>query len=72
MEDDIYLKKLGELIVKIRSEKGVTQMELSRKINSTNTHLRRIERGETNVTLLTMRHIADALSVSLSELIDVE
>jgi transcriptional regulator with XRE-family HTH domain len=72
MKDEIYLRKLGERIVEIRKEKGITQLELSDRLETKNTQIRRIERGTVNSTINMLRKIAKELSISVSELVNVE
>jgi DNA-binding XRE family transcriptional regulator len=72
ISDDKYLKLLGERIVSLRKTNQITQLELAEKIKTTNTHIRRIERGETNVTISTLRRIAKELGVSIAELVDIK
>jgi putative transcriptional regulator len=72
MKDETYLKKLGAKIVQIRTEKEISQKQLALNIGSTNTHLRRIERGEANPTINTLRRIAAELGISISDLVSLQ
>lgn len=69
-EDEIYLKKLGERIATIRKEKGITQVDLSYKIEIEKTNMRRIEAGNTNPTILMLKKICAAMDMTVSELLD--
>ncbi len=71
MKDEVYLKKLGEKIVLIRKEKEIGQLDLAKEIGSSNTQLRRIERGEVNSTINMLRHIAKVLGVGVDELVKI-
>ncbi|MES2592186.1 MAG: helix-turn-helix transcriptional regulator [Bacteroidota bacterium] len=71
MKDDIYLNKLGKKIVDLRTKKEISQNQLAKNIGSTNTHMRRIERGEVSCTINMLRKIAEVLEISISELVDI-
>jgi Predicted transcriptional regulator with C-terminal CBS domains len=60
----------GENIRKIRKEKGLTQKELGSLSNIADTTIRRYELGLLNPKIETIRKIADALDVSIGELVD--
>ena len=66
---DYDRKRLGETISKKRIEAGFTQEILSGLSGITRSHLSLIETGSTSVTLDTLWHIAEALSIPLSEII---
>lgn len=70
--DHKFLKALGKRIVKLREDKNISQNQLAKNINSYNTSLRRIENGETNATIDVLKKIADALEVSISELLNIK
>lgn len=59
----------GELIRRLRQERGLTLRELAGRLNLSHTYLSRIERGEQDPSLDTLASIADALGVSLRDLI---
>ena len=56
---------LGEDLRRLREELGVPQLQLAKAIKMEPTNLAKIERGEKNVTLDTLRRIADGLGVEL-------
>ena len=60
--------KLGENIRRIREEKGMTQIELCRKLKVDRAYMSNVENGKKNPTLSTIEKIAKALGVSLEEL----
>jgi ribosome-binding protein aMBF1 (putative translation factor) len=68
--DYSFLKALGKRIVDLREKKGIKQSHFAKSINSYNTTLRRIEKGETNVTIDLLKKIADELGISVSKLLD--
>jgi transcriptional regulator with XRE-family HTH domain len=67
MED--YSKKLGENLKKIRTRKGVTQIEIAKKLAVNRSFISNIENGKTNPTLLTITNLANALDVPVNELL---
>lgn len=66
--DEDFLKALGGRIVAIRKEKGITQVELSYRCDIEKSNMRRIEAGNTNVTVLMLKKICEALDVPLNDL----
>ena len=66
---DYDRKALGEAISRKRIEAGFTQEILSGLSGITRSHLSLIETGSTSVTLDTLWHIAEALSIPLSAII---
>lgn len=64
------LIKFGERVREIRKEKGLSQEELAHKADLHRTYIGMIERAEKNITLLNIEKIANALEVSIKELIE--
>jgi transcriptional regulator with XRE-family HTH domain len=71
MKDEIYLKKLGDKIVRLREEKDISQRELARRIKTNNTQIRRIETGIVNSSINMLRKIANEFDITISELVDI-
>ena len=69
MNDSDYLKKIGENIITIRTEKGISQVELANSIGMEDSSLRRIEKGRVNSTILMLRKIAKGIGVKLCDII---
>lgn len=67
-EKQLFLKKLGEQIVKIRESKGVSASELAKKTFTETSLIARLEMGRTNPTATTLKLVAEALDVSFEEL----
>jgi transcriptional regulator with XRE-family HTH domain len=65
----LYLIKIGKNIKEIRKVKGITQSELAYMCNFEKTSMSRIESGNTNPTINTLLKIADALDVSLFDIL---
>jgi len=72
MKSDIqiqFLKELGQNLRALRNAKGLSMEQLAGDANIEFRQLGRIERGETNATIWTLRRISDALGIELSQLI---
>ena len=74
MEKLEIFKQVGRNIQQIRLGKGLSQVDLVGRIegNIDTTNISRIEQGRTNPTLLTLYRIAQALEVSLSDLVTID
>lgn len=72
MKDEVYLKKLGKKIAKLRKSKGVSQRKMAKLLETSNTQLRRIETGEVNASINGLRRIAFEFDISLCELVDIK
>jgi transcriptional regulator with XRE-family HTH domain len=67
-EDKSALKEFGSNLKKIRKRKGLSLRALSYECSIDFSDIGKIERGEINVTLLTIVQLAKALSVPTEEL----
>jgi transcriptional regulator with XRE-family HTH domain len=67
-----FLKKLGNQIRRLRLEKGLTQLDLAVKMDNYAEQIGRIERGELNATICTLKQTAEGLEIELSELLKIE
>jgi transcriptional regulator with XRE-family HTH domain len=66
------LKQIGNNIRKIRTKRGMTQVELAYASEIEENTLNRIEGGKTNPTVKTLLNIAKALDVKLAELVKIK
>lgn len=64
-----YSIKLGENLKKIRIMKGITQTEIAKKLDVNRSFVSNIENGKTNPTLSTITNLAEALGVTVNELL---
>ena len=55
-------EKIGQLIYQIRQEKGLTQADFARKLNTSQSAVNRIEHGKQNLSLETLGRISDVLN----------
>lgn len=60
---------IGEMIAKIRKEKGMTKTELAKLTNINIGHLTHIEKGERNPSQKALKNICQALNVPYQQLI---
>ena len=74
MEKSELLKKVGKRIQDLRLSKDLKQIDLASKIQGDidTTNISRIESGRTNPTVYTLYRIANALEVTLIDLIDIK
>ena len=64
-----YLKKVGLNIRKARKEKGLSQESLALSSDLDRSYVGGVERGERNISVVNLKKIADALKVTVSELL---
>lgn len=62
-------KKLGENIKRIRLRRKMTQGDICRKLDMDRSYMSAIEGGKKNITLGVLEKLADALDVSVNELL---
>lgn len=66
------MKTIGEAIQKLRLDKELTQEELAIKADVSYTSLVKIERDQVkNPTIKTLKKLADALEVSVDDVLDL-
>ncbi|HRD58086.1 MAG TPA: helix-turn-helix transcriptional regulator [Ferruginibacter sp.] len=70
VKDKDFLKQLGGRIRTIRKSKKMSQVDVGIAMDNFGEQIGRIERGELNVTICTLKKIADTLDTSLSHLLD--
>lgn len=58
-------QKIGSLIAQIRQEKGLTQAEFARRLNTSQSAVNRMEHGRQNLSLETLGRISDVLNKQL-------
>jgi len=51
------LQKVGQRIKVIRTERGITQVDLAKELRTTQSAITRIEHGQQNLTLLTLERV---------------
>ncbi len=63
-----FLRKLGENLRKYRIEKELSQEKLAFKSDLDRTYISGIERGERNISVITLKKIAEALNVDVTKM----
>ena len=61
-------KKLGAKLAYIRKSKKLSQIKLAEIVDMNFNYIGQIERGEANVTIKTLKLLANALNVDIKEL----
>lgn len=69
MPDPINYKEIGKRIKIARIQGELTQEKLAETVGISSSHLSNIETGNARVSLPTLVHIANALEVSISDLL---
>lgn len=69
MEHEI-LKNFGSKVRHYRNLLGLSQEKFAEKANVHRTYIGTVERGETNITLVNVYKLAEALEVSVTKLIE--
>lgn len=62
-------QKLGQNIKRIRLRRKMSQGDICRKLNMDRSYMSAIESGKKNITLGILEKLADALGVSVHELL---
>lgn len=70
MSKDVFLKKLGKNIARIREEAGLSQTELALRCDKDKQSLNRLEKGRINASAYYLAQIAEELNVPLKEFFD--
>ncbi len=68
MSNEEFLKQLGQSIMRERKKAGITQFDLCSKINFEKSNLSLIENGHRNLTMTTLKRIADGIGCPAMEL----
>lgn len=63
-------KRMGAKLAYIRKSKKLSQMKLAELVDMNFNYIGQIERGEANVTIKTMKVLADALDVEVGDLFE--
>lgn len=66
---DSELKQLGKKIKETRKARGLTQLEVAEKADTSANYYSQIERGEVNPSYTMLRSISKALKIKLSDII---
>lgn len=67
--DPLSKKQIGQRLRALRTERGISQVELARRLGSYQTVISAIERGERGLTLQQVMKLADALGAPPADLL---
>jgi transcriptional regulator with XRE-family HTH domain len=68
MVEEALAKRFGDLVRRLRLEKGYSQEEFAFRVGLHQTYVSSVERGERNVTIGTADRLARALGTNLSSM----
>ena len=68
IQEKKFIKKFGERLRELRLSKNLSQEELANTAEIPINQVGRIERGEINTTITTIKVLADSLKIHISEL----
>ena len=63
---------VSQRLITLRTQCGFTQNKLAELAGVSQSHLRRVELGEADITISHLQLLCDALDISLKEFFDVE
>lgn len=66
------LVSIGNIVKNLRINKGLSQDELSRRVDFDRTYLSRVESGKQNMTVDALLKICDGLCVTIKEFFDFD
>jgi transcriptional regulator with XRE-family HTH domain len=69
MKDQDLIKIIGKNIRQLRKEKGMKQIDLAYNCGFEKQNMQRLESGKTNPTIKTLSKIAEALGVTVIDLL---
>ena len=72
MLDQILIEEFGKRIRQLRTERNLSQEELSFQTGFHRTYIGMVERGERNISLSNIGVFAKAFEMAVSELMDFE
>ena len=72
IKDEKFIKAFGKRLRELRVKKDMSQEELANTAEIPINQIGRIERGEINTTLVTIKAIADSLNIDVAELFSIK
>lgn len=70
-EHSRFLVAFGQRVAELRVKQGLTKVQLAFEMNTGEKYIRRLEKGEINITMVNLLKLATVLNVSVQELIAV-
>lgn len=72
MTKEVFQKRLGENIARLREKAGLSQTELALRCDKDRQSLNRLEKGRINPSAYYLAQLAEELQVPTKELLDFE
>ena len=72
MTKDIFLKKLGKNVARLREEAGLSQAELALRCDKDRQNLNRLEKGRINPSVFFLLQLAEELKIPVKDFLDFE
>ncbi len=72
VKDIVFLKRLGLRIREIRKQQNLSQVDVGIAMDNYGEQIGRIERGELNVSICTLKKIAESLNTSIANLVSLD
>ena len=72
MTKEIFLKKLGKNVARLREEAGLSQTELALRCDKDRQSLNRLEKGRINPSVYYLLQLAEELKIPVKVLLDFE
>jgi transcriptional regulator with XRE-family HTH domain len=69
-EEENILKLIGNTIRKLRTKNNISQAQLAFEVKTDGRHIRRIEKGEVNLSFITLYRISQVFDCSIDDLIN--
>ena len=69
LPDEEFLQKIGKQIQSLRKQQKLNQKDFAEKAHLDRSYLARIESGKCNLTLLSLKQIAEALHIEIGEIV---
>ena len=70
-KDKIRLQKIGANLLRLRTDRGLTQEQLSYECDVDRAKISKIESGQANLYVTTLLDLAEGLKISAEDLLDV-
>ncbi len=72
MTKEIFLKKLGKNVARLREKAGLSQTELALRCDKDRQSLNRLEKGRINPSAFYLLQLAEELKIPVKDLLDFE
>jgi transcriptional regulator with XRE-family HTH domain len=70
MTKEIFLKKLGRNVARLREDAGLSQTELALRCDKDRQSLNRLEKGRINPSVFYLQQLSEELQIPVKDLLD--